>query len=168
MPADNGFPGLNHIQSAQYFMRQALNEAKKAYARGEAPIGAVIVNDGKIVGRGHNEKEAKRDSTLHAEMTSIRKASRRLGTWRLNSCDMYVTLEPCTMCAGAILQARIRRLYIGTADPKAGAVGSVLNVLQVDAFNHKVDVICGILEEDCSMILKDFFRELRNKKAENP
>lgn len=147
------------------FMREALKEARKAYEKGETPIGAIIVHEGKIVSRGHNIKELKQDATLHAEIIAMKKAFRKLGTWRLNDCDIYVTLEPCTMCAGALIQGRIGRLFIGTPDPKAGAVGSVIDVLKIDKFNHKVEVIYGILEEECSSILKDFFRELRAKKT---
>jgi tRNA(adenine34) deaminase len=148
-----------------FFMGEALKEAKKAYKKDETPVGAIIVRQGNIISRGYNEKELKQDPTLHAEITAIKKACKKLGTWRLNDCDMYVTLEPCTMCSGAVIQARVGRLFIGTADPKAGAVGSVLDVLHVDKFNHKVDVICGILEEECSAILKEFFRDLRVKRA---
>lgn len=148
----------------KWYMQRALAEAEKARLKDESPIGAVIVKDGRIIARGHNEKELKNDPTLHAEMTAIRKASKKLGSWRLNECDMYVTLEPCAMCAGAIVQARIRRLYIGTPDPKAGAGGSVINVLHVNAFNHKIDPIYGILEEQCSEILKRFFRDLRERR----
>jgi len=154
--------------AGSYFMKEALKEARKAYKKDETPIGAVIVKDGTIIARGHNEKELKKDATLHAEMTAIKKASKKLGSWRLNNCDMYVTLEPCTMCAGAIIQARIRRLYIGAPDPKAGAAGSVINVFTIKDFNHKVEVIHGILEEECSNLLKDFFKELRAKKAGKP
>lgn len=150
----------------EWYMQRALAEAEKARLKDESPVGAVIVKDGRIIARGHNEKELKSDPTLHAEMTAIRKASKKLGSWRLNECDMYVTLEPCAMCAGAIVQARIHRLYIGTPDPKAGAGGSVINVLHVAGFNHKVDTIFGILEEQCSEILKRFFRELRARKKE--
>ena len=147
-------------------MKQALKEAEKARRKDEIPIGAVIVRDGKVISRGHNEKELKSDATLHAEITAIKKASKKLGSWRLNDCDMYVTLEPCAMCAGALIQARIRKLYIGTPDPKAGAVGSVIDVLGVEQFNHRVEVEYGVLEEECSGILKDFFRELRSRKKD--
>ena len=143
------------------FMAEALREAEKARKKAEAPVGAVVVRDGVIIARGHNEKESKDDPTLHAEMTAIRRACKELGRWRLTDCDLYVTLEPCTMCAGAIIQARIRTLYIGTSDLKAGAAGSVIDVFRVDAFNHRVDVVWGVLEQECSAILKDFFRELR-------
>jgi len=149
----------------EYFMKEALKEARKAYKKGEIPIGAVIVRENRIIARGHNEKEFKIDATFHAEISAIRKASKKLGSWRLNDCDMYVTLEPCAMCAGALIQARVGRLYIGATDPKAGAVGSVINVLSVEKFNHKVDVTYGILEQECSNILKEFFRELREMKS---
>jgi len=145
-------------------MMEALKEAYKAYGKDETPIGAVIVRDGKIIARGHNEKELTNDPTNHAEIAVIKEACAKLGTWRLNDCDLYVTLEPCTMCAGAIIQARIGRLFIGTVDPKAGAVGSVIDVMRVDAFNHKVEVTYGILQEECSKILRDFFKELRKRK----
>jgi tRNA(adenine34) deaminase len=145
------------------FMKEALKEAVKAYKKDETPVGAVIVKDGRIISRAHNEKELKSDPTLHAEITAIKKACKKLKTWRLNECDMYVTLEPCAMCAGAIIQARVGRLFIGTPDPKAGAVGSVIDILSVEKFNHKVEVSCGILKEECSKILKDFFRELRQR-----
>lgn len=147
------------------FMREALKEARKAYAKDEAPIGAVIVKDGVIVARGHNEREIKQDATLHAEITAIRKACKKLGSWRLNDCDMYVTLEPCAMCAGALVQSRLRKVYFGAPDPKAGAAGSVVNLLEVGKFNHKVEAINGVLEEECSSILKEFFRELRKRKS---
>lgn len=152
------------LHTHEWFMVQALREAEKARQKDESPIGAIIVLQGRIIARGHNEKELKNDSTLHAEMTAIRKACKKLGSWRLNDCDMYVTLEPCTMCAGAIIQARIARLHIGTPDPKAGAVGSVLDVTGVVQLNHKVEVSYGLLEEQCSKILKDFFKDLRMKK----
>jgi len=145
-------------------MKEALKEAKKAYKKDETPVGAVIVKDGKVIARGHNEKELKNDPTLHAEISAIRKACKKLNSWRLNDCDMYVTLEPCAMCAGAIIQARVGRLFIGTTDPKAGAVGSVVDILGVDKFNHRVEVSYGLLMEECSKILKDFFKELRQRK----
>ncbi|HHY24660.1 MAG TPA: nucleoside deaminase [Clostridiaceae bacterium] len=144
-------------------MNKAYREAIKAYEKDEVPIGAVIVKDSKIIARAHNEREQKNDATLHAEISAIKKACKKIGTWRLNDCDMYVTLEPCAMCAGALIQARIRTVYIAAKDPKAGAVGSVINILDVDTFNHKVDVVYGIMEEECSKLLKDFFKELRSK-----
>ena len=143
------------------YMAQALKEAEKARKRGETPVGAVIVKAGNIIARGHNERELKQDATLHAEMTAIRAACKKLGSWRLTDCDIYVTLEPCAMCAGAIIQARLRCLYIGTSDLNAGAAGSVIDVFRAGAFNHKVEVSWGILEEQCSGIMRDFFRELR-------
>ena len=147
------------------FMREALKEAKKAYDKLEVPVGCVIVKDGKIISRGHNVKETKKDTTKHAEMIAIQKASKKLDSWRLLDCEMYVTLEPCSMCAGAIINARIKKLYIGTLDEKTGAAGSVLNLFGDYPFNHKVEVENGILKDECEKILKDFFRELRSSKT---
>jgi tRNA(adenine34) deaminase len=144
-------------------MAQALMEAAKARRSGEIPVGAVVVKDGVIIAKGHNERESKKDSTLHAEMTAIRRACKVLDSWRLTDCDLYVTLEPCTMCAGAIIQARIRNLYIGTSDLKAGAAGSLIDVFRVSAFNHRVEVSWGLLEEECSAVLKEFFSKLRER-----
>lgn len=149
----------------EWYMAQALKEAEKARISGETPVGAVVVKDGVIIARGHNEKELKNDSTLHAEITAIKRASKKLKSWRLTGCDLYVTLEPCTMCAGAIIQAHLSNLYIGTSDLKAGAAGSVIDVFRVDAFNHKVEVSWGVMEEQCSAILKKFFKELRSLKT---
>ena len=146
------------------FMQEALKEAKKAYEKLEVPIGCVIVKDGKIIARGHNEKETKFDTTKHAEIVAIQKASKKLKSWRLLDCEMYVTLEPCSMCAGAIINSRIKKIYIGTCDEKTGAVGSVLNLLEDYTFNHKVEVEKGICKEECETILKNFFRELRKMK----
>ena len=146
------------------FMREALKEAKKAYDKLEVPVGCVIVKDGKIIARGHNLKETKQDTTKHAEMIAIQKASKKLNSWRLLDCEMYVTLEPCSMCAGAIIQSRIKKIYIGTLDEKTGAVGSVLNLFEDYTFNHKVEVETGILKTDCENILKEFFKELRKLK----
>ena len=147
-------------------MKQALKEAQKAYDKLEIPVGAVIVKDGKIIARAHNIKELKNDTTKHAEIIAIQKASKKLGAWRLNDCEMYVTLEPCPMCAGAIIQARIKKLYIGTMDEKTGACGSVLNLLEDYKFNHQVEVETGLLNNECEKILKDFFKDLRKKKRE--
>jgi len=144
-------------------MAEALKEAKKAYKIGETPIGAVIVKDGVIISRGYNQKETRVDPTLHAEISAIKKACRKLETWRLNGCDMYVTLEPCVMCAGAIIHARLNRLFIGTMDPKAGAAGSVFDIFRENRLNHRVEVTYGILADECSELLKNFFRELRQK-----
>lgn len=146
------------------FMEEALKEAKKAYNKLEVPVGAVIVKEGQIIARAHNLKESKKDTTNHAEILAIQKASKKLGSWRLLDCEMYVTLEPCTMCAGAIIQARVGKLYIGTMDYKTGACGSVLNVLEDYPFNHKVEYKTGILKEECENILQEFFKELRSKK----
>lgn len=146
-------------------MLEALKEAKKAYKKGEVPVGAVIVKDNKIIARAHNLKETKKDTTKHAEIIAIQKASKNIEAWRLIDCEMYVTLEPCSMCAGAILQARIKNLYIGAMDEKTGACGSVLNLLEDYKFNHKVDIQRGILADDCEYILKEFFKELRKKKS---
>ena len=146
------------------FMKEALKEAKKAYDKLEVPVGCVIVKDGKIIARGHNLKETKQDTTKHAEMIAIQKASKKLNSWRLIDCEMYVTLEPCSMCAGAIIQSRIKKIYIGTLDEKTGAAGSVLNLFEDYTFNHKVEVETGILKTDCENILKAFFKELRKAK----
>lgn len=148
----------------EFFMREALKEAKKAYNKLEIPVGAVIVKDGEIIARAHNIKEEKKDTTQHAEILAIQKASKKLETWRLNDCEMYVTLEPCPMCAGALIQSRIKKVYIGTMDEKTGACGSVLNLLEDFKFNHKVEVEKGILKEECEKILKEFFIKLREYK----
>ena len=144
-------------------MKEALKEAQKAYNKEEIPVGAIIVKDGKIIARAHNIKEEKRDTTKHAEIIAIQKASRKIEAWRLNGCEMYVTLEPCAMCAGAIIQARLKKVYIGTKDPKTGACGSVLNLLEDYKFNHKVECEVGIKQEECEKILKDFFKKLRKQ-----
>lgn len=149
----------------EQFMLKALNQAKLAFGKGEAAVGAVIVKDGQIISRGHNLKEAKHDVTSHAEIEAIRKAAKKLGTWRLDQCDMYVTLEPCPMCAGAIIQSRIRILYIGAMDNRAGAAGSVVDLFRVQQFNHRVDVVYGVLHEQCADILKKFFVTLRKYKC---
>lgn len=146
------------------FMKEALKEAKKAYDKLEVPVGTVIVKDGKIIARGHNLKETKFDTTNHAEIIAIQKASKKLKSWRLLDCEMYVTLEPCSMCAGAIINSRIKKVYIGANDEKTGAVGSVLNLFEDYKFNHKVEFEKGILKEDCENILKDFFKNLRKIK----
>ena len=145
-------------------MLEALKEAQKARDLGEVPIGAVIVRDGCIIGRGHNLTESAKDPTADAEMQAIRQAAAALGGWRLSGCEMYVTAEPCAMCAGAIVWARLARLYIGTMDPKAGACGSVFNIPQEERLNHQVEIHTGLMEDECARILKDFFRALRNTK----
>ena len=146
------------------YMKQALKEAKKAYKKLEVPVGAVIVKDGEIIARAYNQKETKYDTTKHAEILAIQKASKKLGAWRLLDCEMYVTLEPCPMCAGAIINSRIKKLYIGAMDYKTGAVGSKLNLLEDYTFNHKVEVETGVMQEECENILKDFFKDLRKIK----
>lgn len=147
-------------------MKEALKEAKKAYEKLEVPVGAVIVKDNKIIARAHNLKETKKDTTNHAEILAIQKASKKLEAWRLNDCEMYVTLEPCSMCAGAIINSRIKKIYIGALDEKTGAAGSVLNLFEDYKFNHKVEVEKGILKEECENILKSFFKELRKIKKD--
>ncbi|MEE0865492.1 MAG: tRNA adenosine(34) deaminase TadA [Clostridia bacterium] len=146
------------------FMKEALKEAKKAYDKLEVPVGAVIVKDGKIIARAHNLKETKFDTTNHAEIIAIQKASKKLKSWRLLDCEMYVTLEPCSMCAGAIINSRIKKVYIGANDEKTGAVGSILNLFEDYKFNHNVEFEKGILKKECENILKDFFKELRKIK----
>ena len=148
------------------YMFEALEEAKKAAAAGEIPVGAVIVHNGQIIGRGHNETETKKDPTAHAEILAIRQAARHLGGWRLPQCDMFVTVESCSMCAGAIVWARIRKLYIGTMDPKSGACGSVFNIPQERRLNHFTEIETGLMKEECSSLMKDFFKQLRKRKAE--
>ena len=140
------------------FMKEALKEAKKAYDKLEVPVGAVIVKDRKVIARAHNQKETKLDTTKHAEILAIQKASKKLNSWRLLDCEMYVTLEPCTMCAGAIINSRIKKIYIGTMDEKTGACGSKLNLFKDYTFNHNVECETGILKNECEDILKKFFK----------
>ncbi len=148
----------------EFFMKEALREAQKAYEINEVPIGAVIVKNGEIVGRGYNQKETMKDATLHAEISAIKDACRNLGGWRLPGCTMYVTLEPCPMCAGALVNSRVEKLVIGARDLKTGACGSVLNIVQTEKLNHQINVQFGIMEEDCTKVLKDFFWDLRSSK----
>lgn len=149
------------------YMKEALKQAKKAYALGEVPIGCVIVYQGKIIGRGYNRRNTDKNTLSHAEITAIKKASKVIGDWRLEECTLYVTLEPCQMCAGAIVQARIPETVIGCMNPKAGCAGSILNILEMPEFNHQVAVTRGVLEQECSEMLKTFFAELRvRNKAE--
>ena len=143
------------------YMKQAIREARKAYALGEVPIGCVIVNEGKIIGRGYNRRNTDKSTLSHAEITAIKKASKKMGDWRLEGCTLYVTLEPCQMCAGAIVQARIDEVVRGSMNPKAGCGGSILNLLEMPEFNHQVKVARGIMEEECSQMLTNFFKELR-------
>lgn len=149
------------------FMREALKEAVKAFQKGEAPVGAVIVLNGHIIARGHNQKELKNDPTMHAEMIAVRKACKKLNSWRLSGCEMYVTLEPCPMCAGALVQSRIDKLHIGAPDPKAGASGSVMDVTGSQSLNHFIEVTFGILDDECSSILTGFFKKLRQKSSDS-
>ncbi len=143
------------------YMREAVRQARKAYALGEVPIGCVIVHDGKIIGRGYNRRNTDKNTLAHAEMTAIKRASRVIGDWRLEECTLYVTLEPCQMCAGAIVQARIPKVVMACMNPKAGCAGSILNILDMPEFNHQVETVRGVLEEECAAMLKNFFRELR-------
>jgi len=145
------------------FMRAAVREAKKAYAIGEVPIGCVIEQGGKVIARGYNRRTKDKNVLSHAELTAIRKACRKTGDWRLEDCTLYVTLEPCPMCAGAIVQARIKRVVFGCRNKKAGCAGSVLDLFHVPGFNHQVEVTEGILGEECSAMMSGFFKELRNK-----
>ena len=154
-----------NLQEQEKFMKEALKEAKKAYEKLEVPVGAIIVKDGKIIARAHNQKETKFDTTKHAEILAIQKASKKLKSWRLLDCDMYVTLEPCSMCAGAIINSRIRKVYIGASDEKTGAVGSVLNLFTDYKFNHNVQFEKGILDVECKKLLQDFFKDLRKIKT---
>lgn len=148
------------------YMRAAIKQAQKAYALGEVPIGCVIVYEDRIIGRGYNRRNTDKNTLSHAEITAIRKASRKLGDWRLEGCTLYVTLEPCQMCSGAIVQARIPEVVIGCMNPKAGCAGSILNILQVPDFNHQVRIVRGIMEEECSAMLTGFFKELRVRVRE--
>lgn len=143
------------------FMREAIRQARKAGALMEVPIGCVIVYEGKIIARGYNRRNTDKNTISHAELNAIRKASKKLGDWRLEGCTMYITLEPCQMCAGAIVQARVSRVVIGSMNPKAGCAGSILNLLEMEQFNHQVEVTRGVLQEECSQMLSGFFKELR-------
>ena len=149
---------MKKMSPEEKYMRAALREAGKAYALGEVPIGCVLV------ARGYNRRKTDKNTLSHAELTAIRKAGKKTGDWRLEQCTMYVTLEPCQMCAGAIVQARIPKVYIGTMNPKAGCAGSLLNLLQFPAFNHQVEIETGILQEECAAIITSFFKEMRDKK----
>lgn len=154
---------MKTIDKDEFYMKKALLQAKKAYELGEVPIGCVIVYEDKIIGRGYNRRNTDKCTMNHAEITAIKKASKYIGDWRLEGCTMYVTLEPCQMCAGACVQARIDRVVIGAMNPKAGCGGSIINLLQMREFNHQIDVVRGVLEEKCSSLLTCFFKELRIK-----
>lgn len=154
------------ITQEEHFMGQAIRQAYKAYKLEEVPIGCVIVYEGKVIARGYNRRNTDKNTLAHAELIAIKKASKRLGDWRLEGCTMYITLEPCQMCAGAIVQARVSRVVIGSMNPKAGCAGSVLNLLQMAQFNHQVEMETGVLGEECSRMLSGFFQELREKKLQ--
>ncbi|MFD2614518.1 tRNA adenosine(34) deaminase TadA [Paenibacillus gansuensis] len=154
---------MHSIEEHQQWMREALAEARKAEALREVPIGAVVVKDGVIIGRGHNLRETTFDPTAHAEMIAIKQASEALDAWRLLDCTLYVTLEPCPMCSGAIVQSRLPVVVYGTADPKAGCAGTLMNLLQEPRFNHEAEVVSGVLQQECASLLTDFFRRLRGK-----
>lgn len=157
----------NDMNLCETFMREALTLAKTAASMGEVPVGAVVVCDDKVVGRGYNRRESDKNALAHAEITAIDEACRTLGGWRLWKCDLYVTLEPCPMCAGAIINSRIKTVYFGAKDEKAGSLGTVTNLFEIP-YNHKPEIQSGILEDECSAVLTDFFRELRDrKKKEN-
>jgi tRNA(adenine34) deaminase len=150
------------------FMREALRQAQKANEAGEVPVGAVIVRAGKIIARAHNQVELLKDATAHAEMLALTQAEAAVGDWRLAECDLYVTKEPCAMCAGALVHTRIRRVIFGCTDPVAGAAGSVMNLLQMPALNHRCEIASGVLQDECATILQDFFRRRRDEQTENP
>ena len=152
------------MKDKEYFMKEALKEANKAYKKKEVPVGVVIVKDGKIIARGYNKKEEKNSPIKHAEIIAIEKACKKLNNWRLNDCEMYVTLEPCPMCAGAIVNSRIKKVYIGASQQKTGACGSKVNIIEEYKTETKIDVEFGILQEKCLNILQDFFKELRKKE----
>mgnify|MGYP003072500555 CR=1 FL=1 len=154
------------VTEQERFMKEAIRQAKKAEALEEVPIGCVIVHEGKIIARGYNRRNTDKNTLSHAELNAIRKASKKLGDWRLEGCTMYVTLEPCQMCAGALVQSRIDRVVIGSMNPKAGCAGSVLNLLQIAGFNHQVEIVQGVCQEECSSMLSSFFKELRKKKKQ--
>ena len=148
----------------EYFMREALRMASKAAKAGEVPVGAVVVREGKIIGRAHNQVELLKDATAHAEMLALTQAEAALGDWRLTDCDLYVTKEPCAMCAGALVHTRVRRVIFGCTDPSAGAAGSVMNLLQMPTLNHRCDLASGVLQDDCAAILQHFFRKRRDEQ----
>ena len=153
-------------KSDEKYMKEAIRQAKKAAKLGEVPIGCVIVYENRIIGRGYNRRNTDKSTLSHAEITAIRRASKIMGDWRLEDCTLYVTLEPCQMCSGAIIQARIPRVVMGCRNPKAGCAGSILNLLKVPEFNHQAEITEGILEEECSMMLKNFFKDLRKRLKE--
>lgn len=163
----NSWKGKDMADLEAKYMRAAIREAKKAYALQEVPIGCVIVREGKIIARGYNRRNTDKNTLAHAELAAIKKASKKCGDWRLEDCVMYITLEPCQMCAGAIVQSRMKKVVIAAMNPKAGCAGSVLNLLQMPAFNHQVEVERGLLADECAAMLSGFFQELRQKKQKN-
>ena len=146
------------------YMKEAIKQAKKAYALGEVPIGCVIVYEDKVIGRGYNRRVTDKNTLSHAELNAIKKASKKLGDWRLDDCEMYITLEPCQMCAGAIVQSRVKKVYAGCMNPKAGCAGSILNLLNVPQFNHQVEFVEGVCHDECSQMLTSYFMEMRDRK----
>ena len=154
---------MNEPLPEEYFVREALRQAQKAYAADEVPVGAVVVREGKIIGRAHNQVELLKDATAHAEMLALTQAEAAIGDWRLTDCDLYVTKEPCAMCAGAVVHTRIRRVIFGCADPSAGAAGSMMNLLQMQSFNHRCQIRSGVLQKECAAILQEFFRNRREQ-----
>ena len=163
---DRSNEGERMMSQDEKFMKEAIRQAKKAYELGEVPIGCVIVYEGIIIGRGYNRRTIDKNTLAHAEMLAIKKASKVMNDWRLEDCTMYVTLEPCQMCSGAIVQSRMKKVVIGCMNPKAGCAGSILNLLQMEEFNHQVEIEIGVLEEECSNLMKNFFKELREKKRQ--
>ncbi len=151
----------------EYFMREALRQAQKAYAADEVPVGAVVVREGKIIARAHNQVELLKDATAHAEMLALTEAEAAVGDWRLTDCDLYVTKEPCAMCAGALVHTRTRRVIFGCADPAAGAAGSLINLLQMHGFNHQCQITSGVLQKECAAMLQDFFRKRRDEQTDD-
>jgi tRNA(adenine34) deaminase len=156
---------MNDPLPDDYFMREALRQAQKAYAADEVPVGAVVVREDKIIGRAHNQVELLKDATAHAEMVALTQAEAAVGDWRLTDCDLYVTKEPCVMCAGAIVHTRIRRVIFGCADPTGGAAGSMMNLLQMQSLNHRCQITSGVLQNECAAILQDFFRKRRTEQT---
>ncbi len=155
------------MSTDEHYMREAIRQAKKAYALNETPIGCVIVQDGQIIARGYNRRNTDKNTLAHAEMTAIRRACKKVGDWRLEGCTIYITLEPCPMCAGAIIQSRMDRVVIGSLNPKAGCAGSVVNLLQHEGFNHQTALTTGVLQEECTRLLTEFFRQLRQHKKDS-
>lgn len=156
------------MTTEEKYMKEAIRQAKKAYRLWEVPIGCVIVYEDKIIARGYNRRNTDKNTLAHAEMTAIKRASKVMGDWRLEGCTMYVTLEPCQMCAGALVQSRISKVVIGSMNAKAGCAGSVLDMFHMEEFNHQIETVTGVLQEECSSMLSNFFKELRRKKKELP